>query len=608
VSTNFLKVKNNALSSLASGITSSATSLSVIAGEGSRFPSEYPFHVSIDDEILECSSRSTDTLTVSRKAESTSAAAHSAGAPVALTISAQVITDLQDGKARTSTVVVAASDSSTNSKLGADYVCDGTADDVEIQAAISALAVGRTWIETVKCIGSFSTAALLSLPSYTRLDLTEAIITLANASDCTVIVNSDTVGGNTQIEVIGGVIEGNQANQTGNRSGIYFSNITNSRIEKVYVHDTKFMGIYFSIATNCEIVNCTTNTTTSNGITFELSSTCKIIGCTSISSTTTGQLITDSTDCTISSGYAESCLNGFRIAGTGVIDCRRNAITNCISLSNSESGFKIRPISDTPVLDDEAISNCISSGNTAHGFHLESCNKIALSNLIAYGNTLHGIYVSLGSSVAIENCVTHNNAHGILLEGCNYSSIIGCTSFANASRGIYAYLVTDTYTNITINGNIVYNNAAEGIFLRAINYAQVIGNQSFDDQGIPTQTYGIRCWTVDYAVIENNITYGNVTAQILPAGANSLTRSNIGYVTENSGTATLLNANTSIVVAHGLAATPTRIQITPRENPTNAVTFWWVDTVGAMNFTINVDADPGASNLDFDWHAQVGEG
>lgn len=43
------------------------------------------------------------------------------------------------GVVRTSTVVVAASDASAFSKLFADYVCDGTADDVQIQAAIDAL-------------------------------------------------------------------------------------------------------------------------------------------------------------------------------------------------------------------------------------------------------------------------------------------------------------------------------------------------------------------------------------------------------------------------------------------------------------------------------------
>jgi hypothetical protein len=83
---------------------------------------------------------------------------------------------------------------------------------------------------------------------------------------------------------------------------------------------------------------------------------------------------------------------------------------------------------------------------------------------------------------------------------------------------------------------------------------------------------------------------------------------NVGYITENSGLATVLNTATSIVVNHGLATTPTRVLITPIENPTNPVSFWWVDTLTATQFTIHVNADPGASNLDFDWRAVIGEG
>ncbi len=94
--TTFLKVKNRAVSSLASGISDSDLSLTVATGEGAKFPSTYPFHITIDDEILSCTNRTTDTLTVTRAQESTSAAAHSAGATVSLNITAGVIEALQD--------------------------------------------------------------------------------------------------------------------------------------------------------------------------------------------------------------------------------------------------------------------------------------------------------------------------------------------------------------------------------------------------------------------------------------------------------------------------------------------------------------------------------
>ena len=46
---------------------------------------------------------------------------------------------IQGMNPRTATLVVAASDASGKSQRGADKVCDGTADEVEINAAIAEL-------------------------------------------------------------------------------------------------------------------------------------------------------------------------------------------------------------------------------------------------------------------------------------------------------------------------------------------------------------------------------------------------------------------------------------------------------------------------------------
>ncbi len=76
--------------------------------------------------------------------------------------------------------------------------------------------------------------------------------------------------------------------------------------------------------------------------------------------------------------------------------------------------------------------------------------------------------------------------------------------------------------------------------------------------------------------------------------------------TENSGTATILNTATSVVVTHGLAITPdvNKIKIIGKENPTNDVGTIWVDTITATQFTIHVENDPGASNFDVGWSYQ----
>jgi len=92
---NYLDIKNNASSILAAGITNVTTSLTVTSGDGAKFPAAN-FRITIDNEIMTCSTRSADTLTVVRAAEGTTAAAHNAGAAVRLNITAGVINELQN--------------------------------------------------------------------------------------------------------------------------------------------------------------------------------------------------------------------------------------------------------------------------------------------------------------------------------------------------------------------------------------------------------------------------------------------------------------------------------------------------------------------------------
>ncbi len=90
----FLNVTNNAESTLASGINASATSLTVATGGGALFPSGN-FHITIDNEILKCTSRSGDVFTVQRGQEGTTPAGHQAGAKVQLRWTAAYVTEIQ---------------------------------------------------------------------------------------------------------------------------------------------------------------------------------------------------------------------------------------------------------------------------------------------------------------------------------------------------------------------------------------------------------------------------------------------------------------------------------------------------------------------------------
>ena len=95
----FLKIKNRAFSTLASGVSDVATSWTLATGEGTKFPTTGDFHVTCEDEIVKCTSRSDDVLTVVREQEGTTKAAHASGKAVELRITVGIIEEIQGKKA-----------------------------------------------------------------------------------------------------------------------------------------------------------------------------------------------------------------------------------------------------------------------------------------------------------------------------------------------------------------------------------------------------------------------------------------------------------------------------------------------------------------------------
>ena len=97
-------VKNNAFSTLASGISDVATSITVAAGTGSRFPAaggaDYFYATLINTsnqlEVVKVTARSTDTLTVVRAQDNTTARAYSSSDRIELRVIAALIEDIRD--------------------------------------------------------------------------------------------------------------------------------------------------------------------------------------------------------------------------------------------------------------------------------------------------------------------------------------------------------------------------------------------------------------------------------------------------------------------------------------------------------------------------------
>jgi len=104
----------------------------------------------------------------------------------------------------------------------------------------------------------------------------------------------------------------------------------------------------------------------------------------------------------------------------------------------------------------------------------------------------------------------------------------------------------------------------------------------------------------------NNTITGRVEGLVINNSQGNIFQHLQGYVTENSGTATITSSSNYVDVNHGIAVPPSAddIQVTATNNLGNASEFW-ISDVGASSFRINVNVAPGVSTATFVWKAEV---
>lgn len=616
---------------------------------------------------------------------------------------------------RTATYVVAASDALAHVKAQADYVCDGTADDVQIQAAIDAIS---TWAwdtggggDVVLSEGGFSIDTTLSLPIGKRLILSEGtrIYPTTNANMLEMALGSTLRGGyfyakglanysGVAIKVLAGGTDGAYRRNTiigdvvvNNESTILGTGIElaasggDPDVISVKLSNVSIKGFYSGLKLSAADSGSACNANFADNITLSyqvyplhlVNTTGNNVGGNQL----TNIHIQPSAD-TVYGIYIEGACNSnifdvsvsdwnvsngasptFVIVGTG---CQYNRFT--VSIPPQYGLYKLSYANNhvENVETFNARENSLQrswmplgavvyapmstmAANTLVNLALNGAYNVGANHLISLNtptaagkNGLYGLtfntttqyayadeYIAMDSGVdavvlvvvepsfEYDDNTLHTFAHwGIVSESkymmlCknasndlqfytkNGASVVDISGSVVFSAGDLLVLVairdvTNTTTSLYCNGVLVATSASVCTSNTSARRFYINSSDTPDNYGGGTYyTFGFLTKVMPVPEIINLTTPYVET---------------LGSKMHNSGTAAVLNSNTSIVVSHGLITTPTRVQITPRENPTNAVAFWWVDTLTTTQFTINVNADPGASNLDFDWHAQIGEG
>ena len=198
------------------------------------------------------------------------------------------------------------------------------------------------------------------------------------------------------------------------------------------------------------------------------------------------------------------------------------------------------------------------------GIHVDPTNaslQLRTASARIYNNKGYGVVSNDGSIYIGGKSIVSNNG----------------SSLGTGGHGIYNANSATNY--ISVSDSIVINNSGTGVDL-------AIGTAS------------------GASINDNNLT-GNNAPLALPSAEslNYQVRGNVGYVSRNTGVATIAASGTSVVVTHGLSATPQNVMLTEQ---TGNATSLYANNYTATTFTINVAGTASTAATLVNWTATTG--
>jgi hypothetical protein len=340
-------------------------------------------------------------------------------------------------------ILVAAATAPDSVKTVADYICDGTADQVEInQAIVAANAAGGGHVRlsqgTFNCAGAvkllrrvqlyglgISVTTLKAIGTWAAYDATAqgALVELTDTGTDRTALGFMTLWGD----------RGTAGTDTG---GVYFNVTSNAsfvegtdsfhRLTDLYVYETKRHAIWM------------------NGVNNRANyfSRIRVFSCGTSGTTVANGFYDQGND-----SFYDQCEAG-AVTGSGFeITAANNRFTNCKAWFAKLSGFHINAPRNE-------FAGCESQDNTQHGYLIET-GPTVLAACTADSNSYDG---------SPSGAMTGNNAYdGFYVNGAAYVSMAGCNSFDKneSSRGLrqrYGFnfffsidtnLVGHAYQNVT---------------------------------------------------------------------------------------------------------------------------------------------------------------
>lgn len=326
-------------------------------------------------------------------------------------------------------------------------------------------------------------------------------------------------------------------------------------------------GLYQAGGEETMIVNSEFSATNNDGIYIKAGNKASIVNCRMENNSGDG-IVIESSFCTVSACTIENVTTAIKVTNPDV------RIGNC------------------------SILNCDYGIELAHGWHSAVNNKIR-------GCTNWGIGLTQSNyrgTEVVGNQVEESGTVGLYIKGEDLTITGNCIS-QSTQHGIH---VVDTDRCVIVANSVMQNDFGNtgtynGIELENVDGCVVAANEIWD-----SDNYGVHIDSDCSEVRIQSCRFADNTAgPIHDEASDTIIKDNTGYATEASGTATITNGTTSVTVTHGLDVTPSAgdIAVHPIETLGSA-SFFWVDTITATQFDINVDADP-TQDVDFAWNHAI---
>lgn len=484
---------------------------------------------------------------------------------------------------RSVTLTVAANDSSAEVKARADYVCDGVADEIEINQALTDLPVSEGEVRLME--GTFNIAAPITPPASAKLSGL-GWSTIINGTAVVGVTNAIVPAGanvtisDLQIQFAAG------AGDAGSRPNGIFNDADYLWVENVWItgdvsvaddtSDLRQNGICIDGGSFCKISNCRCETSDRNGICINgaagLYNT--IEGCSCEGNTQAGILVIGGAINNVIDGCIarNNTTQGIEISASD-----ENIISNCQCHTNGNIGIFIYR-SSYCVVDGNLVSDNTHDGIAVLGDGTADADYNIVNNNVCYNNTNDGISIA-GTQYAVENVVMGNSlqGNGVLAfnDGGNLTVAyqIHMDTYMDVLAEAVAYvhaLIIGTGAPQVVAAGITNPDVPRNISLTTTNVAAPVGDVLVE--GINAQGQAVQ---ENITIIPGGTAYGllpmiSVTQFTTPAGLTAADSVSLG-LGSTFGTPNIFRAITDIlkvtrnstdfVVANWTAIVPNGISV-----------------------------------------------